>query len=382
MKHLYILLFLPLISACNRTKFIEMNGTVSGLSSGTVIVKDAANNNVATANIEGGSFHIKKILDSIGYFRLRIISDADADHRRTGYDVYLEPGTYTINTVAEEQLQYPEIKSSSATQTELSAYYAIANLRAAASGKKIEDLNTLGNSGKLSKEEIDKAASELDTALHARDKDKSAALQAYIEHNPKNHIEAHIMYQLDYQSDPETYNPIYQKFTDEQKKTIEGAIAGDKLAGLMKLEPGATAPPLIGNTPDGKAFDLKYIKKKVILIEFWRSDNDNGRANHANLISGNRSPLKNKDVAMVSVSLDTDAATWAKAIKEDGMSWTQISDLKGENSPNMSTWQVSQIPSYYLIGGDMKIIKSNIPLAGVQAVIDRVLKKTAGPSPN
>ena len=375
MKYLYILLFLPLLSACNRNKFIEIDGTVSGFNSGTVIIKDAANNNIITANIEDGRFHIKKILDSIGYFRLRIVSDEDADHRRAGYNVYLEPGNYTIAAVPEEQLQYPLIKSSSATQNELSAYYTIANSKAAASGKKIADLNTLGNSGKLSKEETDKAAGELDAALQARDKDKSAALETYIGQNPQNHIEAHIMYQLDYQSDPETYNRIYQKFTDEQKKTVEGAEEGEKLAGLIKLEPGATAPQLVGNTPDGKPFDMKALNKKIILLEFWRSDNDNSRANHANLIQGYGSPAKNKDVAMVSFSLDTDPAVWKNAIKQDGMTWTQVSDLKGEQSPNMDAWQISQVPSYYLIGSDMKIIRSNVPLISVTAEISSYLEK-------
>ena len=46
------------------------------------------------------------------------------------------------------------------------------------------------------------------------------------------------MYQMDYDSDPTTYNNIYQKFSNEQKKTNEGDEEGDKLSTLINLSAG------------------------------------------------------------------------------------------------------------------------------------------------
>jgi len=374
MKYIYLLLFLPLLSACNRNKYTEISGTVTGFNSGTVIVKDADNNDVATANVEGGKFYIKKILGYIGFYRLRIISDEFGDHRRPGYDVYLEPGTYTVNAVPEEDLQYPTISSSSPTQNELSVYYAIANKKGQISGNQIKKINALGNGDKLSKKESSEESVSLDTALKTRDEDKAAALEIYISQNPKNNIEAHIMAQLDYSSNPVTYNRIYQQFNHDEKESTEGVVIGDKLADLMKLEPGATAPQLLGNTPEGKAFDPKTINKKVILVEFWRADDDISRENHKSLVLGSFNPVNSKNFAIISVSLDTDRTIWANAIEQDGIKWMQISDLKGEKSPNVNSWDIEQLPTYYLVSGDWKIIKKNIDLMDIADATDNYLK--------
>ena len=377
MKFIYPLLFVVLLSGCNRNKFVDIAGTVNGFTSGTVIIKDADNKKVLTANIEDGKFHIHQILDYAGYYSINIFETSYQDERRPGYTVYLEPGDYTLTAVPETEHQYPVIKSSSATQNELSAYYAIANPKSASAGREIGEI-TGKKSGKLSPDESDKLASELDTAMRAYDKALASALLQYVSQNPQNHIGAHIMYQLDYASDPETYNGIYQKFSDEEKKTTEGTEEGEKLNTLMMLMPGNIAPQLAGKTPDGKAFDAKTINKKLILVEFWRSSDDRSRENHQKLTGDEGSPLRNKDFTIVSFSLDTDKQAWTNAVKEDKLNWLQVSDLKGENSPVMNNWQINKIPAYFLVDGNWKIIKSNVFLGEVPIELNKYLKMHQG----
>ena len=374
MKYLYPILFALLLTACTKSKYTDITGTVKGFTSGTVIIKDAAGAAKFNISIEGGKFHFRQIIDTAGYYTMRIMEDSFIGHRRNGYDVYLEPGTYTITAMPETAHQYPAITSSSPMQNELSAYYSIANQKTGASSKLLEKYTDTLN-GKISRDELISASVSLNDALKSRDSAMATALQVYVSKYPQSHVAAHIMYQLNYASNPAVYYPIYQKFTDEQKKSIEGADEGERLSSLMKLMPGAVAPQLVGKTLDGKAFDYKALNKKIILVEFWRADDEVSRANHKNLIKGYRSPIKNKDMAMVSVSLDIEHGVWANAVSDDKITWTQVCDLKGQDSPNVNNWQISKIPTYYLLDGtNWKIIKGNMLLGDVPGVMEKYLK--------
>ena len=374
MKYLYPLLFIVVLSSCVKPKYTEITGTVTGFYSGTMMIRDESGNTKYSENIEDGKFHFKKILNETGYYRMKIVDNSPRESQITGYDVYLEPGEYTINSQLEKAHQYPVITSSSPTQTEISNYYAIANIKTLPLSAGIEKYVDMINSGKSSSDEKLIAGSKLNELLNRRDSAMGVALQEFMGKYPKNDIAAHLMYQLNYERAPELYYPIYLKFTDDEKRSPEGAAEGDKLEKLNKLVANATAPALFGKTLDGKKFDHKTLNKKVILVEFWRSDDGVSSGNHASLINGARSPLKNKDFTIVSVSLDIEDGVWRNAVTDQRLKWTQVCDLKGDDSPNVSNWQVKTIPTYYLVDGNWKIIKRNIYLGDVPAEMNKYLK--------
>jgi hypothetical protein len=336
MKYRYILLFALLVSGCNRSRFVEINGNFPGINYGAFRIKDPDGRLKFSGDINAGQFHLKKLMDSSGYYNLVIIPDATKDEVSAAYDMYLEGGTYTIAASADNG--YPQVKSTSKMQNQLSDYYTLTN------------------------EKTDKTGG-------------SDALAAFVNAHPQNDIEAHILYKLDYASYPVAFAPIYQKFTDDQKNTPQGQQEGSVLSSLMKLSPGMQAPFLKGNTPDGKPFDASAISKKVILIEFWRSDNQASRLNHKRLLSDYYSPLKVKDLAMVSYSMDTQADVWASAIKEDKMTWTQVSDLKGQDSPNIQAWAINAIPTYDLLDSNWHIIERNVAFDDIPGIVAKYLNQ-------
>jgi hypothetical protein len=374
MKYIVLLLFALLITGC-KDKFTEINGTVKGLDGGTMIIKDENNNNLFTENIEGGKFHFKKIIDRPGYYKMSIIDNSPHYNRRTGYDVYLEAGKYTVNALPEAAHQYPEIKSTSALQNELSNYYDMANGKTAVYAGQIQKYSDMINSGaQLSRDESLQASSDLYKLLKVRDSAMGTALQDYVNKYPQHHIVAHVMYELDFANHPEVFYPIVNRFTDEEKKSNEGQDEIDKLNKLAHLIPGAAAPLLTGKTMDGKPFDYKDLHKKIILLEFWRSDDKVSATNHDNLLHGLISPLYNKNFGMVSFSLDIGVGVWKNTINDQKLTWTQVCDFQGQDSKNVSNWQISTIPTYYLLTGDWKIIKRNIDLNDVLGEVDKYLK--------
>ncbi len=361
MKYLYLALLLAVLSSCRRNKFAEISGTATGFTSGTLIIKDQDGHIKFSGNIEDGKFDFHLTVDTIGYYTMRIIKISAMQNRIPGYDIYLEPGTYTIAAEPETARRYPAITSSSETQTELSQYYAIANTQNAAVAKGLQQYSDAINDKSSSTDDIAKARNLRDSLLNQQEKNKIRALATYVGQYPQSKVAAHILSQLDYESNADDCYPIYQKFTDEQKKTADGIEEGDKLNGLKKLAPGNVAPQLAGVTIDGKPFDPQMVKGKITLVEFWTADNELSRDVHSKLLHDSFSPLKTyQNFTVVSVSLDTDPKVWKNAVSSGGLTWINISDLKGDDSPNEKNWQATKIPSYILVDGDWKIIKRNI----------------------
>jgi hypothetical protein len=191
------------------------------------------------------------------------------------------------------------------------------------------------------------------------------AFKQFLKQYPNSEISAHLMSKLNYEDDPVSYYAIYKTLTPAAKNSDDGKEIGDKLSHLVKLVPGVKAPAIFGKTPDGKTFDPKSINKKVILIDFWRAGNDFSRKNHEELLDLIGDAAVQKRLAIVSVSLDTKVDWWTTAINEDHMTWTQVSDLKGDDSPNAANWSISTIPTYYLLDNNWNIVESTIDIGHI-----------------
>ena len=70
--------------------------------------------------------------------------------------------------------------------------------------------------------------------------------------------------------------------------------------------------------------------------------------------------FKDKGYEIVGVSFDQKAEPWKKAIEDLGMTWPQMSDLKGWQCQANEVYGVNSIPSNVLVGPDGKIIAHDL----------------------
>ena len=73
--------------------------------------------------------------------------------------------------------------------------------------------------------------------------------------------------------------------------------------------------------------------------------------------------------------MDTKADWWRTAIIDDHLTWTQVSDLKGDDSPNAANWSITKIPTYYLVDSRWKIIERDLDMGNLDFEISDYLKK-------
>jgi hypothetical protein len=375
-KYNFLLGIALALASCGNNTQLAFTGKAPGLDNAVFAVKDVQGNNIVGENIVNGAFAAKTILENTGYGTMSF--NKNGDKNKNEFEVYLEPGDYSIEVDGAHPANYPKITSPSVIQKELSAYYILRDELGGSAVANFSALDAKANTvdaKKITAQEYRALLDKLSDARLKLEEIKFDALKKYVETNPQSTIPAHIMAGLEFKNDPAAYKAIYDKFSAAAKATDEGKELGEKLGLLMKVQPGSTAPEIAGTTPDGKTFDAKKLDKKLYLVDFWKAGNDLSRSNHNEIRDQFLNSLGKQGVGFISISMDDKRDWWIKAIADDKVTWPQYSDLKGNKSANGQNWMIPKIPCYFLVDGQWKIVERDVDFARVETSIRSYLAK-------
>ena len=137
---------------------------------------------------------------------------------------------------------------------------------------------------------------------------------------------------------------------DDRKKNGDGEHT---------FHPGTPVPDLILPNPDGIEVALADFKGKTVLVDFWAAWCKPCREAHPALRQL-YARYQNRGFEILSVSLDRNRDQWMKAIREDSLTWSQISDLKYFDSDVIENFGIEFIPSNLLVDAQGMIVARNI----------------------
>ena len=152
---------------------------------------------------------------------------------------------------------------------------------------------------------------------------------------------------------------FYDLLGDKIKATPEGKRLTDRLVILKRSAVGEPMLNFTQNNTEGKPVSFSAFKGKYVLVDFWASWCGPCRAENPNVLKAYNS-YKNKNFTVVGISLDDKGDNWKKAIKDDGMPWTQLSDLKGWKNEVSTYYGIMGIPSTLLIDPQGIIIAKDL----------------------
>jgi peroxiredoxin len=137
---------------------------------------------------------------------------------------------------------------------------------------------------------------------------------------------------------------------------------------------GKEAPEFSLPDANGKPISLSSFRGKYVLVDFWASWCGPCRGENPNVVNA-YNKYKNKNFTILGVSLDKPGKKdqWLKAIMDDHLTWTQVSDLQYWQSPVVGLYKIEGIPFNVLVDPQGKVIAEGLRGSGLEAKLAEVL---------
>lgn len=325
-----------------------INGSITGDSlEGKMVLLSPVNRNatpIDTALIKGNTFTFKHIATNPEH----LLVSFNQDGRIEKQDLFSES-----NATADIILDGDNSKVSG---TPLNDSYAIFSEKTKAIGKEYMDLDSKVKDPNI--EESDKTAMQekIDNLMNEY---SDVILKTTLD-NKDNIIGATLLPQtMDQMKPQEIINmidsmPDFLKNDESMQKLRQGVETS------LKTQEGMLYTDFELQTTEDKSAKLSdYVtKNKVVVIDFWASWCGPCRRSIP-AMKMMYSKFHKKGLEIVGVSLDQKKDAWVKAIKEEGITWPQISDIKGWDCIGSKLYGVRGIPSMFVIDKDGIIVLSD-----------------------
>ena len=349
-KVIYFLFVSALFAACTKEPHYLITGKISGADgvifvlqkrvSGQTIILDSARVVNGKFQIKGGAVDYPEIVTLL------------AKDKGTGFSFYLENTNITI-TGNSDSLDNVKI-SGSKTQDELVAYTNSQKPLEEKYNKAYEEYLTVGQSGDNQKTaEIEKQMANIENEMTIVDKD-------FVKNNPSSYVAPSILNNLAYYLNAAEIEEIINAMDTLVAKSPVIQSLKSRVEIMKSVAIGKKAPEFTMNDVNGIPVTLSSkIGSKLLLVDFWAGWCGPCRQENPNLVKV-FNEFNKKGFNVLGVSLDRTKEEWLKAIADDKLAWTHVSDLQYWNSPVAQLYGVNAIPSNFLLDENGVIIGRNL----------------------
>lgn len=160
---------------------------------------------------------------------------------------------------------------------------------------------------------------------------------------------------------PDSLMSIYSTFPDSIKETYLGKSVVEYISKRQSLQINSILPDFSFITNTGQQYRLSsLLNKKYVLLCFWDAGCLPCIKNFP-LLKKLAKDYEEKELQLVSVSIDNNEAQWLKALKKYNLPWLQTCDLPAyiKDTKVRILYDVNYIPQYFLLDKEGRLIYHN-----------------------
>jgi peroxiredoxin len=349
-KIIYLLVFTTIIAACSTKPHYVVKGKIIGSDSitfylqkreaGKTITIDSAVSRKGSFTMKGGPVEFPQLIQLV----------AGDTRKRTSF--YLENSEITI-TGSLDSL-FKAVISGSKTQDEYKSFVDSNKPLSEKYSKTYIEYQEASKAGDTSRvKQLEKQADSIQVEMTSLQKN-------FVHNNPASYVSPSILGSLSYEMEAEEIESMINGLDTAIAAIPQITSLKERVKVMKSVSVGQKAPDFSMNDVNGNPISLSSkIGPKLLLLDFWAAWCGPCRQENPNVVKI-YTEFNKKGFDVFGVSLDQKKEDWIKAIADDKLTWTHVSDLQYWNNSAAKIYAVNSIPSNFLLDETGTIIGRNL----------------------